>query len=103
MKYDKPIMIQKQNEETEEWEDVFRYPLHADINIKPGEEYQAGSGTIRKTRLMFELRYFEKLKPLMLDSQLYRVQFQGENYNVVDYDDFKLKHKIIKIIGEACT
>ena len=96
--YDKPIIIQKINEETELWEDV--YKVHASINkAKSDNEYLKAGAIQGKRNLTFEIRYFADLEDLSLNIQCYRVVYQGVPYDIKDYDDFMLKHKIVKILG----
>ena len=98
--FDRPIMIQKINEVTEEWEDLFEKPIHASINKAKSDSEYLSSGAIREKRgLIFEIRYFKALEDISFNLQLYRVVFQGINYDIKDYDDFMLKHKTVKILG----
>ena len=51
MVYDKPIIIQKINEDTEDWEDLFDKPLHARVNKSGGSEYlNAGANQSKSNR-----------------------------------------------------
>ena len=96
--YDRPISIQRINEITEQWEDVFK--VHASINkAKSDNEYLKAGAIQAKRTLTFELRYFEDLEDIGLNLQSYRVVYQGIPYNIEDYDDFMLKHKSVKILG----
>lgn len=96
--YDRPITIQKQDKTTELWEDL--YTVHAKINKASNDNTYLGSGASQSKRnLTFEIRFFKGLEAMDLDRQYYRIIYQGEPYNVVDYDDFMLKHKTVKILG----
>lgn len=96
--YDKPIIIQKINEVTEEWDDVFK--LHACINkTKNDDEYLNGGAIQSKKNLTFEVRYFAGLEPISLNLQHYRLVYQGVAYNLEDYDDYMLRHKTVKLLG----
>ena len=96
--YDRPISIQRINEITEQWEDVFK--VHACINKAKSDNEYLNAGAIQAKRtLTFELRYFEDLEDIGLNLQSYRVVYQGIPYNIEDYDDFMLKHKSVKILG----
>lgn len=93
-----PITIQKINEKSEDWEDVFK--LHASINkSKADNEYLNAGAVQNKKNLTFEVRYFKALEVIDLDKQLYRVVYNGIPFNIVDYDDFKLQHKTVKLLG----
>lgn len=96
--YDRPISIQKINESTETWEDIF--VLHANINKARSDNEYLNAGAIQaKKNLTFEVRYFADLEDISLNLQSYRIVYQGITYNIEDYDDFMLKHKTVKILG----
>ena len=72
--YDKPITIQKINESTEKWEDL--YHPHANINKAKSDNEYLNAGAIRsKKTLTFEVRYFPQLKDISLNTQSYRVVY----------------------------
>jgi SPP1 family predicted phage head-tail adaptor len=96
--FDRPIIIQKLVESTEDWEDV--YKVHARINKTSNDNEYLNSGAIRsKKNLTFEVRYFKDLEAINLNTQSYRVLYLGVPYNIEDYDDFMLKHKTVKLLG----
>lgn len=96
--FDRPISIQRSNETTELWEDVFK--VHASINkTKTDNEYLNAGAIQAKKNLTFEVRYFADLEDISLNLQSYRIVYQGVPYNIEDYDDYMLKHKTVKILG----
>lgn len=96
--FDKCIEIQVVDEESETW--VTKYYLHANINkSKPNNEYLNGGGVQAKRTLTFEVRYFKDLEDIAENIQLYRIVFNKTPYNIEDYDDFKLTHKTVKLLG----
>lgn len=96
--FDRPISIQRINESTEQWEDV--YKVHASINkAKTDNEYLNAGAIQAKKNLTFEIRYFVDLEDISLNLQSYRIVYRGIPYNIEDYDDFMLKHKTVKILG----
>lgn len=96
--YDRPISIQKINELTETWEDVFK--VHASINKAKSDNEYLNAGAIQaKKNLTFEVRYFADLEDISLNLQSYRIVYQGLPFNIVDYDDFMLQHKTVKLLG----
>lgn len=100
--YDRPIIIQRVDEATEDWVDVFDKPLHAKINkAKADSEYLKAGAIQGKRTLTFELRYFADLEPISFDLQSYRIVYQGVPYDIVDYDDFMLNHKTVKLLGAS--
>lgn len=98
MVFDKPITIQTISEETETWTD--KWSLHASINKTGGGE-ETTSGSSRSTAtLTFEVRYFKDLKQIFLRNELFRLIYDGDIYNIVDYDDYMESHKTVKLVGE---
>lgn len=96
--FDRPIIIQKINELTETWEDL--YSVHASINKAKSDNEYLNAGAIRAKRtLVFEVRYFKDLEDIALNTQHYRISYQGVSYNIGDYDDFNLEHKTVKFLG----
>lgn len=96
--FDRPIVIQKINELTEDWDDV--YALHASINkAKTNSEYLNAGAIQGKISLVFEIRFFKDLEAIGNDMQSYRVVYNGTPYNITDYDDYKLLHKTVKLLG----
>lgn len=96
--FDRPITIQKINELTEEWEDVFK--AHASINkTKSDNEYLSAGAVQGKKNLTFEVRYFAAIEDIDSNKQLYRIVYKKIPFNIVDYDDFMLQHKTVKISG----
>lgn len=97
MIYDKPIIIQKLNEDTEIWED--KYLVHARVNKSNGSEYlNAGANQSRSNRV-FEVRYFRELEDIDNNRGLYRLVYRGKLYNITDYDDYLERHKTVKLLG----
>lgn len=99
MTYDKPILLQIQDPETEEWADKWR--LHARVNKSGGgQTLTAGADQYRAT-LTFELRYFRGLEELRYNPQPFRIVYRGHTFKLVDYDDFMEQHRTVKLVGEA--
>lgn len=96
MVFDKPIIIQKiSNDET--WIDFLS--LHASINKTKQSEY-LNSGAIQSKRtLTFTIRYFSILEDIAYNTQMYRIVYKGNSFDINDYDDFQLLHKTIKLVG----
>ena len=98
--FDRPITIQKINELTEDWDDV--YTVHASINkAKANSEYLSAGAIQGKVNLVFEVRFFKNLEAISCDMQSYRVVYNGTPYNIIDYDDYKLLHKTVKLLGAS--
>ncbi len=96
--FDRPITIQKTSELTEDWDDV--YKVHASINkAKANSEYLSAGAVQGKVNLVFEVRFFKNLEAISCDMQSYRVVYNGTPYNIIGYDDYKLLHKTVKLLG----
>lgn len=96
--YDKPIEIQKLNTTEKRWETLYR--LHASINKARNDNEYLSAGAIQaKRNLAFEVRYFRDLEDISLNLQLYRIVYRKVPYNIVDFDDFMLKHETVKLLG----
>lgn len=96
--FDRPIIIQRIDELTEEWSPVFS--VHARINkSKTDSEYLNAGATQGKKTLTFEVRYFRELEDIDFNKQTYRIEYRGVPFNIVDYDDFMLEHKTVKLVG----
>lgn len=99
MTYDKPIIVQQQDSETEEWAD--RWKLHARVNKSGGgQTLSAGADQYRAT-LTFEVRYFKALEELRYNPQPFRVIYRGHTFKLADYDDYMEQHRTVKLVGEA--
>jgi SPP1 family predicted phage head-tail adaptor len=95
MTFDKPIVIQKIDQDTEEWSDL--WPLHARINKTTGTEFvEAGADRSQSTKT-FELRYFTELEDVDFNRGLYRIMYRDHAYNIVDYDDYMEKHQTVRL------
>ena len=95
MTFDKPIVIQKIDQDTETWSDL--WPLHARINKTTGTEFvEAGADRSQSTKT-FELRYFTDLEDVDFNRGLYRIMYRDHTYNIVDYDDYMEKHQTVRL------
>ena len=97
MAFDKPIKIQKIDEATETWSDVFLF--HAKVNKSGGSEYLNAGANQSKATLVFEIRYFKDLEDINYDRGSYRIVYRGRVFNIVDYDDFEERHQTVKLLG----
>lgn len=95
-----PVTIQHMNPDTEEWE-VY-CALHA-IRINRaggGETYGAGREHF-SPRLTFDFRSCSLLDELRYDTQNYRIMYQRQPFNIIDYDDYLEQHLTVRLTGEA--
>lgn len=99
MIYNKPIVIQQQDPDTEDWAD--KWKLHARVNkTGGGQTLNAGADQYHAT-LTFEVRYFSALEELRYNPQPFRIVYRGHTFKLVDYDDFMEEHRTVKLVGEA--
>lgn len=99
MIFDKPVTIQEQNPDTEEWAD--RWHLHARVNkTGGGQALNAGADQYHAT-LTFEVRYFSGLEDMRYNPQPFRIVYRGHLFKLVDYDDYQEQHRTVKLVGEA--
>lgn len=99
MLYDKPILIQRQDRDTEQWQDVWK--LHAKVNKTGGGQALNAGADQYKATLTFEVRYFTALEELRYNPQPYRILYRDHTFKMVDYDDYMEQHQTIKLVGEA--
>ena len=96
--YGKPIIIQIQDPESEEWTDKFK--LHAAVNkTGGGSNFNAGTAQYN-ANLTFKVRYVRALEEIAYNPQPYRILYRGRTFKIVDYDDFMEQHREIKLVGE---
>lgn len=98
--YNKPIMIQVQDQETEEWSNLFDKNLHAKVNKTQGGTASSAGADQFRARLTFELRYAKALEAIQYKPQLYRILYRGHTFRVADYDDYMERHLTIRLVGE---
>ncbi len=99
MARDKSIIIEKLNLETEEWETY--YKAYAEINKTSGKEYVNIKAVISKNTLNFDIIYNKKLENLIFESENYRIKWKNRFFNIINVDDYKMRHIKLLIIGES--
>lgn len=99
MIYKRPIAIEKLNLETEKWEDYL--PLvHSNVNKSKGDSEYLNAGALQnKSEKVFKVRYNPMLKAIDGNTQLFRIIFDGQIYNIVGYDDFEERHQEVRLLG----
>ena len=99
MTYNLPIMLIMYNDSSNEWEDVAL--LHARINKTGGSENWSSGAFQSRATLTFEVRYSPIVASIFLNTQLYRIRYNGAEFDVEDVDDYHQKHRTFKIVGVA--
>ena len=95
-----PVKLQKQNADSEEWEDVGMVYASC-VNKARQTEYFAAGATQSKLRLQFKVPYASVLEELRYNTQLYRLVYREHTFNIVDFDDYKERGRNISIVGES--
>jgi len=95
--YDKPIIIQTRDEDTEKWIDKFT--LHARVNKSGGSEYLKAGAVQSRSNRVFEVRYFPEIEAIDDSRDMYRILYRDRTYNIEDYDDYLEQHKTVKLLG----
>lgn len=93
-----PILIQKQDIEEEIWSDY--YSTHASINKANGKEYFNASTNISSSTYNFEVRYCEKVKEIVFDTEIYRIIYQNRIFDVINVDRVKENDNKVTLVGE---
>lgn len=95
-----PVIIQKQDPDTEAWTDHLR--LHAiKVNRAGGGETFAAGREQYHPRMIFDLRWCQALEAIRWDPQQHRVVYRGRSFNITDYDDYMEQHLTVRLTGEA--
>lgn len=97
MVYGNSIIIEKKDKSSGKWGDFAT--LHARVNKTGGNEYLNAGAVRSQSTLTFEVRYSPKVEEIRSNTQLFRVFYRNNYYNVVDYDDYMEKHQSIKLLG----
>ena len=98
MTFDKPILLQFKDREARQWVTFQR--LHAHINTTGSNEYTTAGSSRSSYSLTFTVRYNPELKKVAHSLQDYRIAWDGGFYRIRSYDDYKLQHVIVKMVGE---
>jgi head-tail adaptor len=98
MTFDKPLTIQKQDQDTEQWKDFLR--LHSRVNKKSSSGGVNAGADQFHARLSFDIRYFSGLEEIRYDPQMYRILYREHTFRVTDYDDYMEQHRTIRLEGE---
>lgn len=95
--YDKPIDLQRQNEDTELWENVQH--LHASVNTAGGKESFAAGSDQFPARLLFKVQYFPGVEDIRRTPTLWRILYNGDQYEIIGYDDYMERHRQVRLEG----
>lgn len=96
--FDKPVTLQKQIPETGTWQDVQH--LHANVNKAISTQNFSAENDRLRIRLLFRLRYYSEMENVRQNLQDYRIDYDGQHYELTDYDDYNERRRVIKLTGE---
>ena len=79
------------------WTDFYSCYAYANIATgkTAGQEYEAAGQTVASDGYTFTVRYCKALKGM--DSDHYRILFDGDIYNITLVDDFQFRHETLKL------
>ena len=96
--YNLPIKILKLNLDTEVYEDYFS--THANINKTGGKEYLSAGTNISNSTFNFKVRFNEKTKAMIYDTEAYRIAYDNRYYDVKNVDRYGESKNELTITGE---
>lgn len=98
------IVIQKNTVKTDAignhtavWKDYYSCYAYANLATgkTAGQEQEVAGQTVASDSYTFTVRYCAALKDM--DSDHYRILFEGGIYNIILVDDFQFRHKTLKL------
>jgi len=99
MIFDKPIIVEKQDEKSEQWHEYIK--LHAHVNKNTQKEYDNAGSSQNKRVMKFEVRYCKPLQNIPDNTQIYRIVYRGVFYNITQTDNYNESNQTLKMIGES--
>lgn len=96
--FDKPITIEMQNIDTEDWMPFSR--IHATVNKSAGTATVGAGSDQFKVTMNFDVRYSKKLEHMRYAVEPFRIIYKGKKFKVTDYDDYMEQHRKIRLVGE---
>ena len=96
--YNIPIIIEKQDENTEKWAEY--YKTHAKINKTTGKENANASVNISSSTYNFEIRYCKKIEEILFDTEIYRIVYKGRHFDIKSVDRYKENKNKVTLVGD---
>ena len=94
-----PITIQRLDQDTEQWTDVYHlHALRVNKALGASEGFNAGADQYHPS-LTFTLAWCKAVENMAYNPQIYRLIYQGRTFNIVDYDDYNERHKLVRLVG----
>ena len=99
MTFDKPVVVERIDPETEEWSEYAR--VHAWVNKARSSQY-SDAGSMRTSQVLtFRWRWDERMHAIPQDMQSFRVVYEGVAYSVEDTDDYMQRHRVFEVEGAS--
>jgi len=90
-------IVELQKLEGKEWKPVGK--LHAGVNKATGKEFVDAGAVQSQLQMVFDVRYCELIKDIRLNTQYYRIKYDGGIFKIVDYDDYMERHRNVRLLG----
>ncbi len=90
-------IIELQKLEKNQWNSIGKF--HAGVNKAAGKEELDGGAVQSQLQMVFDVRCCEQIKDIRLNTQYYRIVYDGGIYKVVDYDDYMERHRNVRLRG----
>ena len=97
--FDRPITLQKYNTDTHTWTDTEH--IHANVNKSVSTGGHAPSDSSHICRYLFKVRFFGALDNVRASIQKYRILYNGQTFELADYDDYNERHRVIKLTANS--
>lgn len=91
------IIALERQEPDRSWAPVLR--THAAVNKAKGAEDLEGAALQSPMTLNFDVRYCQAIADLRLNTQRYRIVYNGAPYKVTEYDDYFERHRNVRLTG----
>ena len=93
--FDRPISLQQYNATQKAWSELEH--IHANINKAISTGGANPSDSAHKNSYHFRVRYHAALDGVRDEIQHYRISYNGDSYELEDYDDYNDRHRVIKL------
>lgn len=91
------IITLEHMDDTRQWQPVMR--MHAAVNKAKGTETLDGGAIQSPMTLYFDVRYCREVAKLRLNTQRYRIVYNGANFKVTEFDDYFERHRNVRLTG----
>ena len=96
-----PIIIEKCIDvDTDNWQPHIKMmaTINKNTSSRGFEQLSGGAVNIRRS-LIFEIRHNKLIQEISYDTQVYRIKYQEQNFDIIDYDDYMENNHFVKLTG----